>query len=395
MNIVYMTIKEAKDFMVAYHKINISDKPIGKNGLLKVFDHIASIQYDPLNVVGRNSDLVLQARIKEYKPSLLEEALYKDRTLVDAWDKMMGIYQINDYPYFSLVREKKGEEAVKTLSYRLSLDALDYVDEILDYINTNGAVYSSELSLGQVKKHKWGNIKPSSATLDYLFQIGKLGIKERRNTQKKYDLMTNLFRDISLDKSPFNSESEFINYHVLRRVRSMGIVWNKSSVSWSGYLISNKKNRTKSLNALLEEGQLSKVIITGIKEEFYVTTESLNNINYTIPTVSFIAPLDNLIWDRELIKRLFNFDYKWEVYTPVIKRKYGYYVLPVLYGSDFIARVEFELQRNSDPLIIKNWWWEEDTEITDSLLENINKALLEFCKYLGASGMRNTKILNK
>ena len=178
MKTVHMTIKEARNFMVAYHKINVLDKPKGKQGLLEVFDRVASIQYDPLNVVGRNSDLVLQARIKDYKPSLLEEALYNDRTLVDAWDKMMGIYQIKDYPYFALVREKKGEEAIHTLRYRLTLEALDYVDEIMEYIETNGAVYSSEISLGEVKKHKWGHTKPSSATLDYLFQIGKLGINK-------------------------------------------------------------------------------------------------------------------------------------------------------------------------------------------------------------------------
>ena len=382
MKTIYMTIEEARNFMVSYHKINISDKPIGKQGLFEVFDQIASIQYDPLNVVGRNSDLVLQARIKDYKPSLLEEALYKDRTLVDAWDKMMGIYQIKDYPYFALVREKKGEEAIHTLRHRLTLEALDYVDEIIEYIEANGAVYSSELNLGEVRKHKWGHTKPSSATLDYLFHVGKLGIRSRKNTSKQYDLIENLFPPEYLVDYPFDSEKEFIKWYLLRRISSMGLVSLKSGVTWSGVHLSGKLNRVKYIKDLCEEELVTKVVVEGINEDLYCLTESLLVKEEIKKKISFIAPLDNLIWDRNLIKKLFNFEYTWEVYTPIVKRKYGYYVLPILYGSDFIGRIEFEMHRNHDDLVVKNIWWENKIEQTLMIKKRLDKAILSFREYL-------------
>jgi hypothetical protein len=88
-----------------------------------------------------------------------------------------------------------------------------------------------------------------------------------------------------------------------------------------------------------------------------------------------------------MIETLFGFDYRWEVYKPQAERKYGYYVLPVLYGDEFIARCEPVLDKESGRLCIKNWWWEEDIEADDNALkEAVSTALVEFCSYLGADG---------
>ena len=95
---IKLTKKEARDFMVGYHLINIDKQPVGKKGVIDVFNRIKSIQYDPLNIVGRNSDLVLQSRVRKYKKTYLEDLLYKNRLLVDGWDKQMCIYQTQEIP---------------------------------------------------------------------------------------------------------------------------------------------------------------------------------------------------------------------------------------------------------------------------------------------------------
>ena len=86
------------------------------------------------------------------------------------------------------------------------------------------------------------------------------------------------------------------------------------------------------------------------------------------PAAAFIGPLDNLIWDRDLIRWLFDFDYTWEVYKPAAQRKYGHYVLPVLYGDRFIARVEPIFDRKARVLTIVNWWWEAGVTPDDALV---------------------------
>ena len=96
----------------------------------------------------------------------------------------------------------------------------------------------------------------------------------------------------------------------------------------------------------------------------------------------FIAPLDNMIWDRKMTEALFDFTYSWEVYTPVAKRKFGYYVLPVLYNGNFIARFEAEPVRETGEFIIKNWWWEPGIEPMDDMKDSIVKEMVHFAEFL-------------
>jgi len=375
---------QAKQYMVNYHNINTATSYSGLPGIKEFFTKVGSIQYDPLNVVGRNSDLVLQSRFKDYKASLLDDALYKDRILIDGWDKMMGIYQTIDFPYFKSIRDHRAESQIDTLRHRLSIEALDYCDDVISLIQESGPLFSSEIKLGETKKHRWGHTKPSSATLDYLFHKGQLGIREKRNTQKQYDLIGNLVENNILTKEVFKSDDEFIEWYLLRRIKSIGLVWNKNSVAWSGRFISKKGTRNKYLEKLFSAGLIDKVYIEGIKDLFYVpSTNSLNDIQCK-KAVSFIAPLDNIIWDRDLVSKVFDFDYRWEVYTPIKKRKYGYYVLPVLYGSDFIGRIEFAQHRNSDPLEVKNIWFEEWFTADKEYIDAYEAAIKKFKNYLGA-----------
>jgi hypothetical protein len=109
-----------------------------------------------------------------------------------------------------------------------------------------------------------------------------------------------------------------------------------------------------------------------------------NRRNAYRPRASFIAPLDNLIWDRRLILELFDFNYTWEVYKPASKRDYGYYVLPVLCGDQFIAR--WEPRREAGGIIVRGWWWERPAaECRDDpgVQAAIGEALRAFMEYLG------------
>ena len=101
-----------------------------------------------------------------------------------------------------------------------------------------------------------------------------------------------------------------------------------------------------------------------------------------------LAPLDNMLWDRKLIKELFGFDYKWEVYKPVSERSYGYYVLPVLYGDRFIARFEPGWDKTSGTIIVKNWWWEPGVKAGKGLKGELDKCFKTFMGFLDAEGIK-------
>ncbi len=385
---IRLTKQETREIMVKYHMINTDDHLKGMDGVHAVFNRLQSIQYDPLNVVGTNPELVLQSRVIDFKKDLLDQALYQDRFLIDAWDKQMSIYQTKDFPLMTRIRKHRGELEIHTLKYRLQLDALAYIDEVLDTIEERGPIYAKDIHIGESIKHKWGQTKPSSATLDYLFQIGKIGVYSKKNTMKQYDLIERLIHHSNAEDE-FSDDDSFIEYYLLRRIKSMGLVSNKNGVHFSGLYIEKKENRVNFLNKLIEKGIVTEIEIETLKDKYYMLTELLRLTNHIVDRVSFLAPLDNMIWDRKILNDLFDFEYTWEVYTPKSKHKYGYYVLPILYGSQFVGRIEFELQRNSDPLIVKNIWYEEDFKVSKKYEIALDKALLKFSKYLGAEGFSN------
>ncbi len=234
---IVLSKQDARRFLVNYQGLRCKSENV-----LEYFDKVGCIQYDPLNVVGRNADLVLQSRIRDYNCRILDKLLYKDRMLIDGWDKVMSIYKTSDWNYFGLIRDKKKDSMKNTLSKRNSESALDFVDEIKLYIKENGPISANDINFGSSDSGSWGHKKLSSATLDYLFNIGEIGVKEKKNTQKVYDLIENLVPIAILnEKNNFACDMDFYEWQVKRRIGSVGILWDRSGGGWLGSDISKKQ----------------------------------------------------------------------------------------------------------------------------------------------------------
>lgn len=171
----------------------------------------------------------------------------------------------------------------------------------------------------------------------------------------------------------------------------MGLASPSAGEHWLGIRGVKSKERKAVLRRLVEQGKVTPVSVEGLENQtLFIHSSDIETLN-VIKTkrapkaqAAFIAPLDNLIWNRKLIKALFNFEYVWEVYKPKKIRQYGYYVLPVLYGDIFVARLDMAFDKKKKTLTITNWWWEEGVEADDAMLKAIRKCLLEFGKYLDA-----------
>jgi uncharacterized protein YcaQ len=178
----------------------------------------------------------------------------------------------------------------------------------------------------------------------------------------------------------------------------MGLTSLRSGEIWSGMVRIKAPERRNAVKRLLHEEKIIEINVEGHTiESLYARIEDAQRIDTIsrkrkIPNkTSFIAPLDNLIWNRKLIKELFDFEYIWEVYKPKAKREYGYYVLPVLYGDKFIARMDSKFDRKTNILNINNWWWEENVSVDDEILKSISECFISFMNYLGAKGITFSK----
>ena len=187
--------------------------------------------------------------------------------------------------------------------------------------------------------------------------------------------------------NPCPDEADLISWSVLRRIGAVGLLWDKSSTAFLG--IDLKADiRKKVLSELSAEKKIKSVMVEGIKTPFYYRTEDESLWEEILagnadlkPRMSLIAPLDPLLWDRAMILALWDFRYSWEIYTPVVKRKYGYYTLPIVYGDRFVGRIEAVPNRKEGILRVKGLWWEEGIRQTKPLNSALKRTLKCFAKF--------------
>jgi len=200
----------------------------------------------------------------------------------------------------------------------------------------------------------------------------------------------------------FASSHAYQDWHVLRRVGSLGLAQTNTSEYWSGILGVKSAQRRTILNRLTEQQKVVPLAIEDypieplfIRSADMPTLDSIQKQPEPQPVMALIAPLDNLIWNRGLIDKLFDFQYTWEVYKPKATREYGYYVLPVLYGDRFIARLDPAFDKKKRTLTIQNWWWEADVGKSAEMHVALRDCFARFLRYLGTDRIDIDKILVK
>lgn len=377
---------EARRFMLAHHNLWPPRQFMGKDGVRKHIQHVNSIQFDPINIVGRNPDLVLQSRVADYKPEFLDQLLYEDRDLIDGWDKMASIHATNEWPNFTYRREFLRENP----DSRKPPDTI--IQETLDQIRQRGTLSSLDFKGYEKVDWHWGPTKAVRAAMEYLYSRGYLGVDHRVNNRRYFDLIENLLPSELLNApNPFSTTKEYQDWHVLRRVGSLGLAQNKSSEYWSGIIGVKSKERRTVLKRLTAQGDIIPLAVEGLPEDVLFirtvdlpTLQAIQNRPLVTSKAALIAPLDNLMWNRALIENIFAFRYRWEVYKPKAQREYGYYVLPVLYGDSLIARIDPTFDKKKRILTIQNWWWQANIVQDDEILTAILECILTFGKYLDA-----------
>ena len=397
-----ITRQQARQFILSKQGLIGSYRFSGKDGAYEYIRQAGCIQYDPVDVCGKNAELTLQSRVKGFSKSMLHELLYEDRKLVDYADKELSIWPAEDWPCFASYRER----SIRSGKTFKGLKALE--TQALEYIRDNGPVTSDTLPIeGEIFWHSsmhWsGNwqkkSKAARSVLEQLYTDGVLIIHHKKGSRKYYDLTEkHLSSDLLNGKDPFRSEDEFLAWRVLRRIGAVGLLWDKNSTALLGIDI-NAEKRKKILEDLTRSGKILQVAVEGIKQPFYYRSEDeplMKAIREGTadlkPRMSFIAPLDPLMWDKALILALFDFRYSWEIYTPQVKRQYGYYTLPVVFGDRFVGRIEAVPDRNTGVLEVRGLWLEPGVRKTVKLTRSLERTLAGFAKFNGCTSV-DTSIL--
>jgi len=391
MSIIQINLSQARRFILAYQGLYPPAQLRGKDGIMQYIRKVGCIQFDPLNIAGHNHELVLNARVADFSPQDLRSLLYEDRSLLDGWDKMMSIYPVEDWPYFQRYRDHYHHRLTKA-----ERKSSEIIPQVRAAIAERGPLSSKDLDINHTVDWFWAPTRASRAALESMFYWGELVIHHKVNTRKYYDFAHRcLPADIIQTPDPNPQDEDYFAWHIARRIASAGLVWNRSGDAWLGVFGLKSPQREAAIQRLEQEGRILPVKVADIPYPFYIPTESLALLE-SIPEkrelveqqVTFLAPLDNLMWDRRMIHALFDFHYRWEVYKPVEERVYGYYVLPVLYGENLIARFEPRLDKKTRRLSILNWWWEDGCHPNGTFKEDLRTGITRLARTLAAKEIK-------
>lgn len=386
-----LTKAQARIFILAKQGLLGAYRFSGKEGALAYVRQAGCIQYDPVDVCGKNAELTLQSRVKGFRKSMLSTLLYRDRKLVDYADKELSIWPAEDWPYFSPYRERS-----RALGGTFEgLAALE--QEALAHIRKHGPVSSDTLPIkGEIFWHSsmhWsGNWEKNSlaarSVLEQLYTDGTLVIHHKNGSRKFYDLAErHLAPALLAAENPCLDEASLLRWRILRRIGAVGLLWDRNSMAYLGIDL-NADRRRAALAELEASGAVRPAQIEGIRSAFYYRAEDEALMRSVLADkldrkarMEFIAPLDPMLWDKTLIASLWGFRYSWEIYTPADKRKYGYYTLPILWGEDFIGRIETAADRKTGTLLVKNVWLEPGVRRTKKLQAALDRTLRRFAKF--------------
>jgi uncharacterized protein YcaQ len=380
--VITLTKDQARRFILLKHGLLGDYQFAGKEGVVAFIRQAGCIQFDPIDVCGKNAELVLYSRVKGFTKELLYSLLYAERTLLDYFDKNLAIIATADWPYFRRYREayKAGGRSHAAVNAVCA--------EIKAIIRQKGPVSSGDLGFNEKVDWYWSATKLSRAALESMYFRGELVVSHKKGTIKYYDLAENcLSLQLLKTPEPYPDEFDHQKWRVLRRIGGVGLLWNKPSDAWLNIWGLKAAQRNEIFRQLLDERKLLELTVVGIKDKLYCLATDRGLLDTVLQENKFkarceiLAPLDNMLWDRRLIKALFDFDYKWEIYTPVVKRRYGYYVLPLLYGDRLIGRVEPVCDRKTASLIVKGIWYEEGVKPTKQLKTAVYQRLQKLAAF--------------
>lgn len=356
---------------------------IGKSAVLNALEHLGYIQIDTLSMVERAHHHTLWTRIPDFQVDYLEE-LVEERKVFEYWFHAASYLPMQDFRYVlpQMLTIKRGESRY----YNADPKVMEYVT---DTIRNEGPKRARDFENESHTAGSWWNWKPAKLALERLFMQGDLMISGRSGMQKTYDLAERVLPS-SIDArepTPF----EFAEYLVKTNLRAYGFTTLKQ-ITHLRKGNDLKKDVNKVLEMMLEEGLISQVKIEGLSSVFVRNDVSEKAYELKDSNIWLLSPFDNSIIHRERIKQIFDFDFRLECYTPKEKRQYGYFCLPILFGDQFIGRVDCKAHRKEKKLELIHLHIENSTIDLDLWLKPFVETIKRFVIFNGCESLVLTKV---
>lgn len=351
--------------------------------MLEVIRKLGSIQFDPIAVAGRNHDLMLHARVAGYEPAWCD-ALYGRREIFETTNKALSFVPASEFPWYRVNAGRKGP----SFHAAALTENAAVAERVLERIRADGPLSSADFQVESGKTKDWFGMPENAvrSVLEAYTVAGEIGLARRDGNTRYYDVIERLLpAELLAQEVP---EREQLRHKQLSRHRAHGLL-GAGGAGGTFARIANPDVRKELHKELVEFGALVQVEIEGLRGKRFVVAEEIPALEAppeSPPSVAFIAPFDSLLWDTALLDKLFDFDFVWEGFFKPEKRRWGYYVLPILFGDRLVGRIEPRIDREGSCVEVLGLWWEEGfvPRRADGFVEATREALDAYLHFAGA-----------
>ncbi|WP_460096876.1 winged helix-turn-helix domain-containing protein [Pseudomonas sp. S3_C01] len=339
------TLKQARRLALAAQGFDGRSPPasVQPSRLNRLIERLGVLQIDSVNALVRSHYLPLFSRLGHYNRDLLDQAAWSQgrrRTLFEYWGHEASLLPMSMYPLmrWRMNRASGGEGIYQQLA-RFGQERQDVIRRVLASVQEQGALGAGSLSTRQEKAGPWWDWSAEKHALEWLFAAGEVTVAGRRGFERLYDLPERVL-PASILQQPLPDEAQAQRALLLHAADALGIATEKDLRDYFRLAPADSRGR---LAELEEAGELLRCQVQGWKQPAWCRPEA--KVPRKVAASALLSPFDSLVWERGRTERLFDFRYRLEIYTPVHKRVYGYYVLPFLHHERIAARVDLRAER--------------------------------------------------
>lgn len=373
----------------------------GKTGAAQAIYAGVVVQVDPLNMIARSHDITLHSRVSGYCPEMLDELLYREHAFFD-YGGVVRVQPMESLPYMRVVMARNADGRRHLFEQNREAAA-----EVLAALRERGPLSNRDFDAPRGEKQYWHAAKTTSQALYYLWLKGEVMTHSRRGFERRFDLAE---RIAPPQHNWTASVEEAEAYFACRALQELGLSdlrgWRTAFMNAIERKVSFQEAADR-LDAMLSSGLAAQARLEDGEGKAkdpvrYLLAADLPLLEEVQsgrvpaawqpagPTTGdeavFLAPLD-IVSARGRALPVFGFEYKWEVYTPIPQRRWGYYVLPILYGDQLVARFDSRLDRKSRTLIVLGFWLEAGVLLEARLKGALAAAFRRFAAFTGAESI--------
>lgn len=392
---IEVSLNQARRFILDIQGLR-TEKP--SKSVLQVARRLHNIQIDTISVVSRSHNLITWNRLPKYKEGDVWKA-QKEGKLFEWWSHAMCLMPMETYPFTAWRKQAYPEDLWNSFK-KWGVENKDTIEQVYHKVKEEGMVNSASLGERKTKSDGWWDWKAEKRALEYLFYTGRLMVPYRKGFQKFYDL-TERVLPAGISSEPLSDEgaTEFV---VKTTLGALGLAGQMDLRTYLGRMPSRVlwENKASMVDSCVDEfisaGEVEDVSVLGLKGRYFTLKKNIERLNEASPEnsdnapVTILSPFDNILRERHFPLNFWNFEYAIECYLPPEKRRFGYFTLPLLDGTDLVGRVDAKMHRKEGVLELISLYLEDDFWKEENGLGRLALGFQNFADFHGASLIKVT-----